>query len=252
MLGDGSTAVTCWQRSARGRANLPAPAPTSRSVVVGVTSWARRLTSMSSVRRGSALKNEEKGSQRSWPVTPMADRILCDCSRCAATRCFQASSADMLESPPTPTLRLHTLCGSRCCRAWYPHWTKTELLQRRLAIDRENIQHQVSRCWLGILEEGQAIFWSDAQRLGNVDNMEGGQLTQAELGARAVPDGDIDDAIAQRRNRGIRATGRRVREGAANNLLGLGVQDGETPRLEPVGQAEHGPGIVAGRVRLGC
>src|SRR5215475_4501871 len=162
MLGDGSTAVTCLQRSAKGSANLPAPAPTSSSVVVGVTSCARRLTSMSSVRRGSALKKEEKGSQRSWPVTPKADRILYDCSRCAATRCFQASSADMLESPPSPTLRLHTLCGSRRCRAWYPHWTKAELLQRRLAIDRENIQHQASRRWLGILEEGQVIFWSNA------------------------------------------------------------------------------------------
>src|SRR5215470_10846700 len=100
MLGDGSTAVTCLQRSARGSANLPAPAPTSSSVVAGDTSCARRLTSMSSVRCGSALKKEEKGSQRSWPVTPKADRILCDCSRCAVTRCFQASSADMLESPP--------------------------------------------------------------------------------------------------------------------------------------------------------
>src|SRR5262245_14237144 len=95
MLGDGSTAVTRLQRSAKGRASLPAPAPTSSSVVAGVTSCARRLTSMSSVRRGSALKKEEKGSQRSWPVTPRADRILCDCSRCAATRCFQASRADI-------------------------------------------------------------------------------------------------------------------------------------------------------------
>ena len=82
--------------------------------------------------------------------------------------------------------------------------------------------------------------------------MEGGQLTQAELGAGAVTDGDIDDAITQRRDRGIRTTGRRVGEGAANNLLGLGVQDGKTPRPESLGQPEHGPGIVAGRVRLGC
>src|SRR5882762_5918003 len=101
MLGDGSTAVTCLQRSAKGSANLPAPAPTSSSVIAGVTACARRLTSTSSVRRGSALKKEEKGSQRSWPDTPRADRILYDCSRCAATRCFQAASADMLEFPPT-------------------------------------------------------------------------------------------------------------------------------------------------------
>src|SRR4029453_4291381 len=97
MLGDGSTTVTCLQRRAKGSANLPAPAPTSSSVVVGVTSCARRLTSISSVRRGSALKKGEKGSQRSGPVPLKADRIWCDCSRWAATRCFQASSADMLE-----------------------------------------------------------------------------------------------------------------------------------------------------------
>src|SRR5215510_11780147 len=161
MLGDGSTTVTCLQRSARGSANLPAPAPTSSSVVVGVTSCARRLTSTSSVRRGSALKKEEKGSQRSWPVTPKADRIWCDCSRCAVTRCFQAASADMLASPPA--LMLHTLCGSRCGRTRHSHWTKAKFLQRCLAIDRENIQHQARRCWLGIFEKGQAIFWSDAQ-----------------------------------------------------------------------------------------
>src|SRR5262245_21944517 len=101
MLGDGSTAVTCLHRRAKGRANLPAPAPTSSSVVAGVTSCARRLTSLLSVRRGSALKKEEKGSQRSWPAIPRADRTWCDCARCAATRCFQASIADMLASPPT-------------------------------------------------------------------------------------------------------------------------------------------------------
>ena len=70
MLGDGSTTVTCLQRSAKGSANLPAPAPTSSSVVAGVTSCARRLTSTSSVRCGSALKKEEKASQRSWPARP--------------------------------------------------------------------------------------------------------------------------------------------------------------------------------------
>src|SRR5215471_13273816 len=176
MLGDGSTAVTCLQRRAKGRANLPAPAPTSSSVVAGVTSWARRLTSLSSVRRGSALKNEEKGSQRSWPVMPKADRIVCDCSRWAATRCFQASRAAMLESPPA--LIRHTPGGSWRCRARQPDWTKAELLQRRLAIDREHIQHQARRRWLGILEEGQAIFRSDTQRVRNVDNVKGGQLTQ--------------------------------------------------------------------------
>src|SRR5215831_10151848 len=140
MLGDGSTAVTCLQRRAKGRANLPAPAPTSSSVVAGVTSWARRLTSLSSVRRGSALKKEEKGSQRSWPVTPRADRILWDCSRWAATRCFQASRADMFASPPAPALRLPTLYGLWRCRARYSHWTKAEFLQCGLTIDRENIQ----------------------------------------------------------------------------------------------------------------
>jgi hypothetical protein len=72
--------------------------------------------------------------------------------------------------------------------------------------------------------------------------MEGGQLTQAELGAGAVTDGNIDDAIAQRCNRRIRATGRRVGEGATNNLLGLGIQDGETPWPELVGQ--YAPCIV--------
>ena len=116
--------------------------------------------------------------------------------------------------------------------AWHAHWAKPELRQRRPPINRQDIQHQAGRCWLGILEEGQTIFWSDAQRVGNVDNVEGGQLTQAELGAGAVTDGDIDDAITQRRDRGIRTTGRRVGEGAANNLLGLGVQDGKTPRPE--------------------
>src|SRR5262245_41390371 len=224
MLGDGSTAVTCLQCSAKGSANLPAPAPTSSSVVVGVTSCARRLTSTSSVRRGSALKKEEKGSQRSWPVTPKADRIWCDCSRCAVTRCFQTSSADMLESPPA--LMLPPLVGSRRWRTRHSHWPKAEFLQRCLAIDRENIQHQAGRCWLGILEEGQTIFWSDAQRVGNVDNMEGGQLTQAELGAGAVTDGDIDDAIAQCCNRGIRATAGGAGQDTTHDLLGLGVQDG--------------------------
>src|SRR5215831_19425707 len=100
MLGDGSTIVTCLQRSAKGNANLPAPPPTSSSVVVGVISCARRLTSLSSVRRASALKKGEKGSQRSWSATPKADRTWCDCARYAATRRFQSAIADMPVYPP--------------------------------------------------------------------------------------------------------------------------------------------------------
>src|SRR4029453_14244346 len=108
------------------------------------------------------------------------------------------------------------------------HWTKAEFLQCGLTIDRENIQHQTSRRWLGIFEESQAIFWSDAQRVGNVDNVEGGQLTQAELGAGAVTNGAIATAIAQGCDRGIRASAGGAGKGTAHDLLGLGVEDSKT------------------------
>ena len=56
MAGEGSTAVTCRQRRARGRASRPGPEPTSMRVWWGWTSMASRSRRGSSVRWGSARK----------------------------------------------------------------------------------------------------------------------------------------------------------------------------------------------------
>src|SRR5262249_22537327 len=84
------------------------------------------------------------------------------------------------------------------------------------------------------------------------DDVESGQIAETGPCAAAVTDKDIDDTIVQRRDNGIWTTGRSVREGATNDLLCLGVEDGKTSRSQRVGQPEHGPGIVTGRISLRC
>ena len=63
MLGDGSTAATPPQCSASGRANRPAPAPTSMTVWRGSMSSLSRLRDGSMGRRGSSRKRSATPAQ---------------------------------------------------------------------------------------------------------------------------------------------------------------------------------------------